>query len=103
MGIQLLAVSVGRGGTGRWGPKPWLVSVSPAPAALADLFFPGLAPAGNGASHPLARCQGRATEGCGSGWGRFVEVCSFVRVNFLSIIVSRNVCKTSTLIRFLAD
>lgn len=99
MGMQLVAVLrlMGHGGTRRWGPNPWLVSVGPAPAALAD-FLPCLTAVGNGASDPLARCQGRATKSLGSGWGLFVKVCSFARVNFLSIIVSHNVYKTSTLI-----
>lgn len=79
------------------GAKPRLVSVSLSPAALLD-FFPYLTLAGNGASGPLARCQGRATKSLGSGWGLFVEVCSSLRVNFLSVIVSHNVYKTSTLI-----
>ena len=61
-------------------------------------FFPCLTRVGNGASDPLARCQGRATKTLGSGWGLFVEVCRCARVNFLSIIVSHNVYKTSTLI-----
>lgn len=63
-----------------------------------SFFPPSLPPAGNGASDPLARSQGRATKSLGSGWVLFVRVCSFVRVNFLSIIVSHNVYKTSTLI-----
>jgi len=62
------------------------------------IFFPCLTRVGNGASDPLARCQGRATKTLGSGWGLFVEVCRCARVNFLSIIVSHNVYKTSTLI-----
>lgn len=101
LGIELVAVLrlVGHGGPRRWGPNPWLVSISP--AAPVDFFFffvPCLTPAANGASDPLAWCQGRATKSLGSGWGLFVKVCSFVRVNFLSIIVSHNVYKTSTLI-----
>lgn len=78
------------------GARMW-VSVSPAPAALVGLY-PCVTPVGNGATDPLAWCQGRVTESSGSGWGLFVKVCSLVRVNFLSIIVSHNVYKTSTLI-----
>lgn len=52
----------------------------------------------NGTSDPLACSQGRATESLEPGWGLLGKVCSLVRVNFLSIIVSHNVYKTSTLI-----
>lgn len=60
--------------------------------------FPCVTPVGNGASDPLAWCQGKVTESSGSGWGLFVKVCSLLTVNFLSIIFSHNVYKTSTLI-----
>lgn len=88
---------MGHGHTRRWGSNARLVSVSPAPAARVGLF-PCVTPVGNGARDPLAWCQGRATESSGPGWGGLVKVCSLVRVNFLSLIVSHNVYKTSTLI-----
>lgn len=49
------------------------VSLSVCPAALVVLF-PCVTPVGNGASDPLAWCQGRVTESLGSGWGLFVKV-----------------------------
>lgn len=63
MGIKLVAVLglMGHGQTRRWGSNPQLVSVSPAPADLVELF-PCVTPVGNGASDPLAWCQGRVTE-----------------------------------------
>lgn len=99
MGIQSVAVLglMGHGGTRRRESNPQLVSVSCAPAALVGLL-PCVTPVGNGASDPLAWCQGKMTESSGSARGLFVKVCSLVRVNFLSIIVSHNVYKTSTLI-----
>lgn len=61
MGIKLVAVLglMGHAGVRRWESNPQLVSVSPAAAALVRLF-PCVTPVGNGASDPLAWCQGRA-------------------------------------------